>query len=72
MQHDWNLRRLGLNLRHYRHTRQMTQISLAQQAGCSTGTLSKLEHGAYKPSPALLEKLTRALNCDVLELLENV
>lgn len=72
MPYSINQRRLGLNIRHYRHTRQLTQCRLAEMAGCSVDTLSRLEHGTQAPSVQLLFRLARALNCHVHELLEDV
>lgn len=72
MQYPFNQRRLGLNIRHYRHTRHLTQCKLAEMAGCSTNSLSRLEHGTQLPSVSLLFRLARALDCHVHELLEDV
>lgn len=67
-----NYQRLGLNIRHYRHTRQITQIELAELVGCSVGTISKLEHGQYKPSVELIFQVAHALGCRASELVEGV
>lgn len=72
MQCPFNQRRLGLNIRHYRHTRQLTQRKLAELAGCSADTLSRLEHGTQVPSVQLLFRLARALDCHVHVLLQDV
>ena len=43
----------------------MTQGELAQIAGLSQGTISKLEHGVLSPDEALVEKLSAALSYPV-------
>ena len=72
MQYPFNQRRLGLNIRHYRHTRQLTQYKLAEMVSCSTNTLSKWERGIHAPSVQQLFLLAKALNCHVHELLQDV
>lgn len=67
-----NLFRLGQNIRHCRHTRQLRQCELAAGASCHPDTLSRIERGLSAPSVELLIRIARALKCPVRELLDGV
>ena len=53
---------IGAQVRTLRHKLDLTGAELADQAGLSAGTLSKIENGAVSASIDSLEALSRALN----------
>ena len=72
MDNTFNYARLGSNIRTRRHANHLTQAELAQRAGCSFSTISKLERGACSLSAALLFNLAAALKCHASELVEGL
>lgn len=56
-----DVRQVGARLRAYRHSRGWTLDELAERAGMSTSTLSRLESGKRQASLELLVPLTRQL-----------
>lgn len=61
---------LGRQIRYYRILRGLGQCVLADRAGVTPQYLSKLEHGAAKPSLDLLFALADVLQVTASELLE--
>lgn len=68
----FNYAQLGLNIRTRRLENHLTQAELAKQAGCTAGTVSRLERGACSVSVTLLFDLAAALKCRASELVEGV
>ncbi len=56
---------LGNQIRSLRHSRQLTQQQLADQAGISRQTVSSVEGGGMVPSVLVALELARALQCSV-------
>lgn len=52
---------LGLYIKKTREARGLTQARLAEHAGCSQGTVSRVERGDAVPNVALLLKILGAL-----------
>jgi transcriptional regulator with XRE-family HTH domain len=59
---------LGLKLRHARLTRGSSLRALADEIGCSSSFLSKIENDHKRPSFATLHRLVRALQINVAAL----
>jgi XRE family transcriptional regulator, fatty acid utilization regulator len=53
---------LGERLRHIRIQRELSQVALAQQVGCSQSLLSEVERDIKEPSYGMLVRLATALN----------
>ncbi|KJE24457.1 putative transcriptional regulator [Frankia torreyi] len=53
--------RLGVELAQLRHSRAMTGQALASSVGISQSTISKIENGLLRPSPADVERIARTL-----------
>ena len=68
----YNTLRLGLNVRRMRHGMRLTQVQLAEKLGCSSRTVSAIEHGKRDMTVEMLFALSRALGCSVQELLLGV
>ena len=60
--------KLGLRIAELRKTRQWTQVQLAKAVGCSVEFISLVERGVNAPSVAGLEKFSKVLKVDVVEL----
>lgn len=56
-------------LRKRRTDARLSQVTVAQRAGCSQSYLSQLESGDRSPSLILLLRLSDALGCSVAELI---
>ncbi len=63
---------VGENIRRLRASKKLSQKNLAEKAGISRVTLSRLEKGEYRPRVSTLEKLAAALGCGLGKLLEEV
>jgi len=60
---------IGDNIRRLRELRGMSQAELARRATMDQAHLSRIEDGTYaSPRHANLEKIARALNCEIAEL----
>ena len=59
----------GESIRHAREEQSLTQQGLALKAETSRWTIHRIEKGVYLPKVSLLEKLARALNREVGDLL---
>src|SRR5258708_32838527 len=62
-------RQLGLRVRAYRLERRLTQEQLAEKLGRAVETISNLERGISTPSDATLDRLARALDVSIDDLL---
>jgi transcriptional regulator with XRE-family HTH domain len=60
---------IGDHIRDLRWSRRLKQGELADRAGIAQNTLSQIELGKTTPSVRTLEKIARALNLDLSELL---
>jgi len=58
-----------MRLRALRDKRGWSQEELAKRAGISRGYLARLETGRHDPTLTMIEKLAKALNVPVTELL---
>ena len=56
--------KFGRRLRSYRRLRDLTQDQFAEQIGCSTEYISRIERGLVSPSFDLIEKMCCALNIE--------
>ncbi len=61
---------LGVNVRHHRKLRGMTQEQLAAAADMERGYVSDLERGTRNPSVAALGRIAKALGVQPSVLLE--
>lgn len=64
-----DLPRLGLNVRALRRVRGLTQAALAELAGVTDETVSRLERGAFEPSLSTAIAIAKALEVSLDELL---
>ena len=62
----------SMNLRWYRHIRNLTQEELAELSNLNAKYISDLERGKYCPSLAKLEALANALNIEAYKLIKTV
>lgn len=60
--------RVGLNLQRLRRERQMSQEELSDRSGVHQTYLSGVERGKRNPTVGLLEKIARALDVDVADI----
>jgi transcriptional regulator with XRE-family HTH domain len=60
----------GDKLRYQREERVWTQEVLAEAAGVTVGTISRLETGYHHARPSTIQKLVKALDCSPADLLE--
>ncbi|MBI2218948.1 MAG: helix-turn-helix transcriptional regulator [Candidatus Rokubacteria bacterium] len=58
-----------VKVREWRERRGMTYRALADQAGIALSTLYRIESGAASPTVAMLEKIARALDVRVIDLI---
>lgn len=70
--HIFNYQKLGQNIRTFRLSNHLTQAELAQMAGCSVSTISRLERGACGVSANLLFDIAGALHCRPSELVKGI
>jgi transcriptional regulator with XRE-family HTH domain len=56
--------RFGRKLRSLRRLNELTQFQLAEQVGCSTEYISRIERGLVSPSFDLIEKICLALRIE--------
>jgi transcriptional regulator with XRE-family HTH domain len=63
------LRKFGNRLRHLRKLQKFSQEKLAEKAGLSTTFIGYLERAEKEPTLSSLEKIARALNVSLSELL---
>jgi transcriptional regulator with XRE-family HTH domain len=63
-------KRIGWNIRRLRAARELTQEDFATDSGLDRGYISGLERGVRNPSVLVLERIAKALDGDVAELLD--
>lgn len=56
-----NFKLIGLQVRHLREAKKISQEQLANQAGLSTGTIGKIERGLINPKTETLIRIAREL-----------
>lgn len=61
-------KKLGQRIAALRKTQELTQTGLAKKIGCSVEFISLVERGVNAPSVAGLEKFSRALKVEVVDL----
>ena len=61
---------LGQAIRMHRLAKQMTQLELAEQVGCSTAYISRIESGHRPATAELLGGIAEALDINLAELIE--
>lgn len=66
------LRKLGLNIKVWRVRKELTQEELAVEAGLERSYTGGIERGERNISVITLLKLAHALECDPIDLLEEV
>lgn len=62
--------RIGWNLKRLRAERGVTQEDFANDSGFDRGYISGVERGVRNPSIDVLERIAKALDADVVELLD--
>lgn len=65
-------KRIGWNIRRLRAARELTQEDFATDSGFDRGYISGLERGVRNPSVLVLERIAKALDVDVADLLDAV
>lgn len=63
--------KLGLRVKELRELSDLTQEKLAAKAGISRNYISSIENGRYSPSIETLNKIAKALDVTVLQILDN-
>jgi ribosome-binding protein aMBF1 (putative translation factor) len=58
--------KLGEQVRHLRETRGMSQADLARRMATSQSAIARLEAGGVDPKVGTLERLSRALDADLI------
>ena len=61
---------IGGNLRHLRRRSGRTQADVAKRAGASQAWICRIETGDANPTLASLRRIARALDVDVVDLLQ--
>ena len=61
-------RKLGLRIKELRERQGLTQLKLAEILNMEASNLSKIERGVQIPKEESLEKISRALDVEVMEL----
>lgn len=64
------LKELGGNIKLFRNIRGYSQEQLALRAGLNTSYLGQIERGEKNPTILTLEKIAKALNISLLEIIE--
>jgi len=65
-------RRVGLNVRHFREERGLSQEAFAFDCGLHRTYISAVERGIRNPTVVVLEKMAAALNVPSAQLLEEM
>src|SRR5687768_3334207 len=69
VEHAAVVRQFGARLKEVRLARNVTQADLAEKAQVALSHLSKLEKGEAAPGPDLLDRLAKALDSTITDLL---
>lgn len=64
-------KRLGSRIAKRRRFARVTQAELAERVDCTTETISRMERGRTLPSLASLERIARALGCELHDFLQD-
>ena len=59
----------GARIRELRTRRKLTQVALAEASGIAVDTLSRIEHGRFNPTLAVMNKLAAGLGVTITELI---
>ena len=62
---------IGKQIRYLRRIKDVSQETLAKQAGVTVGWIGRIERGIHLPNIKLLVKLARALQVKVKDLIPN-
>ena len=62
-------KRLGNRIAERRRLAKVTQAELAERVNCTTETISRMERGRTLPSLTSLERIARALGCELHDFL---
>lgn len=62
--------KLAIKIKNFRKEKELTQVELAKQAGIAQSFLSNIENGRQSPSLKNLQKIAKALDISLNELLE--
>lgn len=62
--------KIGLKIRFEREKRDMSQEALALEAELNRNTISKIETGQVSPTIKTLEKIAKAFNMDLFNLMD--
>ena len=62
---------IGKQIRYLRRIKEISQVSLAKQAGVTEGWIGRIERGIHIPNILLLVKIARALQVKVKDLIPN-
>ena len=63
-------KQMGRRLKKLREERDMSRAKLAKAAGISREYVRRLEAGEYDPTVGMIQKLAKALNVSVVELVK--
>lgn len=62
---------LGNKIKYYRKKRELTQLQLSSLINKDVSTISKIETNKAKPSLNTLERIAKALNVELIDLLDD-
>ncbi|KWV92012.1 helix-turn-helix domain-containing protein [Erythrobacter sp. YT30] len=65
-------KRIGWNVRRLRAEREINQEDFATESGFDRGYISGVERGVRNPSILVLDRIAKALEVDVVDLLDEV
>ncbi len=63
--------KIGQNVRYWRKRRALTQGQLANAAGLTLSTITRIERGITRPHPTTIHKLAVALSVSIEEILRD-
>lgn len=67
---DNNDKAVGKKIRGLRRNAGLTQVALSEKADVEANTIARLERGEHTPSTLTLQKLAKALNVKVSDILD--
>ncbi len=68
---DSEAQKIGQNVRYWRKRRALTQGQLANAAGLTLSTITRIERGITRPHPTTIHKLAVALSVCIEEILRD-